>query len=340
LFTYAGQPRTLFWTPKHEQTISKHGLRTLLPNNVEVIAGPGCPVCVTPSLVLDEAIELARRGVIITAFGDLMMVPATETSLYGLKAEGADVRIVYGPHDAVEIAERNPHRDVVFCAVGFETTAPGVASEILRGVPKNFSIISAHRLIPPAMELLMGVGDLQIDGFICPGHVATIIGMKPFRRFSEAYRMPTIVSGFEPNDVLLSLAMLLKQLRDGEPKCENEYIRTVKEEGNIRAQKIIEEVFDVTTAHWRGIGRVPESGYVLKEEFEEYDAEKRYGLQIKKSVDIHPGCNCHLVMIGKIYPPECKLFGTVCRPEKPYGPCMVSSEGTCRIYYKYGSHLK
>ncbi len=340
MFTYAGQSRKLFWTPKHEQTISKHGLRALLPNNVEVIAGPGCPVCVTPSMVLDEAIELARKGVIITAFGDLMMVPATETSLYGLKAEGADVRIVYGPHDAVEIAERNPDRDVVFCAVGFETTAPGVASEILRGVPKNFSIISAHRLIPPAMELLMGVGDLQIDGFICPGHVATIIGMKPFRRFSEAYRMPTIVSGFEPNDVLLSLAMLLKQLKDREPRCENEYIRTVKEEGNIRAQKIIEEVFDVTNAHWRGIGRVPESGYVLKEEFEEYDAEKRYGLQIKKSVDIHPGCNCHLVMIGKIYPPECKLFGTVCRPEKPYGPCMVSSEGTCRIYYKYGAALK
>lgn len=315
-------------------------MRTLLPDNVEVIAGPGCPVCVTPSMVLDETIELARRGITITAFGDLLMVPATQTSLYSLKAEGADIRIVYGPHDAVEIAEKNPDKDVVFCAVGFETTAPGIASEILRGVPKNFSIISAQRLIPPAMELLMGLGDLQIDGFICPGHVATIIGMKPFRRFSDAYHMPAIISGFEPNDVLLTLAMLLKQLKDEDPKCENEYTRLVKEEGNLKAQKILGEVFDVANAHWRGIGRVPESGYVLKKEFEEHDAEKKYGITIKKSVDIHPGCNCHLVMIGRIYPPECKLFGNVCRPEKPYGPCMVSSEGTCRIYHKYGAHFK
>jgi len=307
---------------------------------VEVIAGPGCPVCVTPSLVLDEAIELARRGVIVTAFGDLMMVPATKTSLAGVKTEGADVRIVYGPHDAVEIAEKNPDKDVVFCAVGFETTAPGIASELLRGVPENFSIISAHRLIPPSMELLLGIGDLQIDGFICPGHVATIIGVRPFRYFAEAYRMPTVVSGFEPNDVLLSLAILLKQLKDGEPRCENEYVRLVKEEGNLKAQKILSEVFDVATAHWRGIGRVPNSGYVLKKEFEDYDAEKKYELSIENSVDIHPGCNCHLVIIGKIYPPECKLFGNMCTPEKPYGPCMVSSEGTCRIYYKYGAHFK
>ena len=227
-------------------------------------------------MVLDEAIELARRGVIVTAFGDLMMVPATETSLYGLKTEGADVRIVYGPHDAVEIAEKNPDRDVVFCAVGFETTAPGIASELLRGVPENFSIISAHRLIPPSMQLLMSIGDLQIDGFICPGHVATIIGARPFREFADAYLMPTVVSGFGPNDVLLTIAMLLRQLKDEDPKCENEYTRLVKEEGNLKAQKIMDEVFQIANAHWRGIGRVPDSGYILKKEFEEYDAEKKY----------------------------------------------------------------
>ncbi len=332
--------RDSHWAPKHEQTISRFGLRSLLPEGVEVIAGPGCPVCVTPTQAIDRAVELAFRDVIVTVFGDLMMVPATRMSLFEAKARGGDVRVVYGVSDAVEIARRNPDREVVFVSVGFETTAPTTASELLRVPPDNFSVMSYHRLIPPVMELLLGVGDVQIDGFICPGHVATIIGVKAFRVFAEAYRMPTVVAGFEPNDVLLAILMLLRQIRDGEARCENEYVRVVGEEGNLKAQKIMREVYEVTSADWRGIGRVPQSGLSLKKEFEEFDAEKKYEFTPMKHVDINPGCNCHLVMIGKIYPNECKLFGKICTPQRPYGPCMVSSEGTCRIYYKYGERPK
>ncbi|MEM3750748.1 MAG: hydrogenase formation protein HypD [Candidatus Jordarchaeales archaeon] len=326
--------------PRHEQTISRFGLRSILPEEVEVIAGPGCPVCVTPTVALDRAVELALKGVVLTVFGDLMMVPATRMSLLEAKARGGDVRVVYSVSDAVEVARRNPEREVVFVSVGFETTAPTTASELLRGVPENFSVMCYHRLIPPAMELLLGVGDIHIDGFICPGHVAAIIGVKAFRVFAEAYKMPTVVAGFEPNDVLLAVLMLLKQLRDGEARCENEYSRVVREDGNVKAQRLIGEVYDVADAEWRGIGRIPQSGLTLKKKFEDADAEKKYEFAPMKHVDINPGCNCHLVMIGKIYPPECRLFGRACTPQKPYGPCMVSSEGTCRIYYKYGEHPK
>ncbi|MEM1659249.1 MAG: hydrogenase formation protein HypD [Candidatus Jordarchaeales archaeon] len=326
--------------PIHEQTVSRFGLRSLLPEGVEIVAGPGCPVCVTPTMAIDRAVELALRGVTVAVFGDLVMVPATKMSLLEARARGGDVRVVYSVSDAVDIARRNPDKEVVFVSIGFETTAPTTANELLKGVPENFSVMCYHRLIPPVMELLLGVGDIQIDGFICPGHVAAIIGVKAFRVFAEAYKMPTVVAGFEPNDVLLAILMLLKQLRDGEARCENEYKRVVREEGNLKAQQLIREVYDVTGAVWRGIGRVPQSGLVLNKDFEHLDAEKRYEFSQMEHVDINPGCNCHLVMIGKIYPPECKLFGKVCTPQKPYGPCMVSSEGTCRIYYKYGKQLK
>lgn len=287
-------------------------------------------------MAIDRAVELALNGVIVTTFGDLMRVPATRMSLFEARARGGDVRVVYSASDAVEIARRNPDREVVFLSVGFETTAPTTASEILRGVPENFSVMCYHRLIPPAMELLLGVGDLQIDGFICPGHVAAIIGVKAFRVFAEAYKMPTVVAGFEPNDVLLAILMLLRQLRDGEARCENEYARLVRYEGNVKAQRRMKEVYNVSPAYWRGIGRIPDSGLTLKKEFERLDAEKKFEFSPMKHLDLNPGCNCHLVMIGKIYPPECRLFGKVCTPQRPYGPCMVSVEGTCYIFYKYG----
>ena len=289
-----------------------------------------------PTVAIDRAVELALNGVIVTTFGDLMRVPATRMSLFEARARGGDVRVVYSASDAVEIARRNPDRKVVFLSVGFETTAPTTASEILRGVPENFSVMCYHRLIPPAMELLLGVGDLQIDGFICPGHVAAIIGVKAFRVFAEAYKMPTVVAGFEPNDVLLAILMLLRQLRDGEARCENEYARLVRYEGNVKAQRRMKEVYNVSPAYWRGIGRIPDSGLTLKKEFERLDAEKKFEFSPMKHLDLNPGCNCHLVMIGKIYPPECRPFGKVCTPQRPYGPCMVSVEGTCYIFYKYG----
>lgn len=318
----------------HEQTVSRHGLRSLLPSNVQVIAGPGCPVCVVPSRDIDEACFLAKTGVILTTFGDMSRVPGTEKSLLDMKTEGADVRIVYSPMDAVKIARENPRMDVVFFAIGFETTAAIVAEELQASLPENFSILCSHRTIPAVMNLLMGVGELQIDGFICPGHVSTIIGIKPYNFLSEAYRLPAVVAGFEPMDILISLAILLRQIQQKKPRVENEYKRCVNPEGNLTAQRKIDEVFELATVHWRGIGRVPEGGYNLK--LEEYDARKKYDIQVKKSMDIKPGCICHLIMIGKMAPNECQLFGEDCQPPHPYGPCMVSSEGTCNIWFKYG----
>lgn len=320
----------------HEFTIVRHGLRALLPENIELIAGPGCPVCVIPAREIDEAVELAMRGKLITTFGDMFRVPGSSTSLADAKTDGADVRVVYGVADAVKIARKNPEREVVHVAIGFETTAPTTAAEILRKPPENFSFLVCHRLIPPAMELLLGIGDLHFDGFIAPGHVSTIIGMKPYEVFPRAYRMPTVIAGFEPLDVLLAISILLKQIRKSEARLENEYTRSVTPEGNIKAQRFIERVFNTVDGHWRGLGRLPSSTLALKEEFEQYDARKKYDVKIERSRDLMPGCLCHLVMIGKIYPPECPLFLKACTPDSPKGPCMVSFEGTCSAWVKHG----
>lgn len=323
----------------HEYIVTHFGLRSLLPKNIEIVAGPGCPVCITPAKVIDEAVWLAMNGVTLVTFGDIYRVRGSEYSLADAKAMGADVRIVYSVSDAVEIAKREKDKKFVFFAIGFETTAPTNAFEILEGPPKNMSFLIAHRLIPPAMELLLSIEDIRIDGFICPGHVATIIGARPFRIFAEKYRMPTVISGFEPTDFLISILMLLQQLREGVTKLENEYVRSVKEEGNVKAQKLIKEVFEVTDGDWRGIGRIPLSAYQLKDEFSIYDARKRYEIKVGHSRDILPGCSCHLVIVGKIYPTECPLFMKTCRPEHPMGPCMVSREGTCQIWATYGKYL-
>jgi len=320
----------------HEHTISKYGLRTLLPNKLEILSGPGCPVCVCPAADIDKAIEIGKRdNTIITTFGDMIRVPATNISLAELKAKGADVRIVYGPHDAIQIAKENPKKEIIFFAIGFETTAPLIGYEIKNGPPSNFSVICAYKLIPAALELLISQSQLNIDGFISPGHVSTIIGLQPFRIFSDAYKVPNVIAGFEPNDVLLSILMLLQQIKYKKHETLNEYSRVVKPEGNIVAQEIMNEVFRSVSSPWRGIGRILDGGLVIRDKYEKFDADKKFDIQIKKSQDIPPGCSCHLVMVGKLYPHECKLFRKECTPLNPIGPCMVSMEGTCSIYYKY-----
>lgn len=320
----------------HEHTISKYGLRSLLPSELEILSGPGCPVCVCPAADIDKAIELGKRDdTIITSFGDMIRVPATNISLAELKAKGGDIRIVYSPHDAINIAKENPKKEVIFFAIGFETTVPLIGYEIQSGPPSNFSVICAHKLIPAALELLISQSQLKIDGFISPGHVSTIIGLEPFKIFSDAYKVPNVIAGFEPNDVLLAILMLLNQKKEKKYETLNEYTRVVKPEGNIIAQKIIEDVFSPVSSPWRGIGRIYDGGLVIKDKYQEFDADKKFDIKIEKSQDIPPGCSCHLVMVGKLHPYECKLFRKECTPVNPVGPCMVSMEGTCSIYYKY-----
>jgi hydrogenase expression/formation protein HypD len=318
----------------HEWTVAHYGIRSLLPESLDVISGPGCPVCVTPASDFDAIISLALKGVTVLSFGDVIRVPGSRLSLQESKAEGGDVRIVYGVGDAVRIARKEPKKEFVFFAIGFETTAPSTALEILNTPPKNLSFLISHKLIPPAMELLLGIGDLQIDGFIAPGHVSTIIGMNPYRIFPEAYSMPTVIAGFEPLDVLFSILMLLNQIKRGEAKLQNEYARSVSPEGNIKAQQILKQAFDVGSGHWRGLGRLPNSAFKMKKDFIHYNAREKYDLKIEDSRDLLPGCLCHLVMIGKIKPPGCSLFMKKCTPISPKGACMVSNEGTCSIWAK------
>jgi len=318
----------------HEWTITHFGVRSLLPENVEVIAGPGCPVCVTPASEVDEAVQLALKGVTVTCFGDVLRVPGSRASLLDAKAEGADVRIVYSVSDAVRIAEKELNKEFCFFAIGFETTAPSTAVEILNKPPRNLSFLVSHRLIPPAMKLLVEMEDLNLNGFIAPGHVSTIIGLKPYEILPKIYGMPTVVAGFEPLDVLFGVYMILKQLREGKPRLENEYTRAVRWEGNTKAQELMQKVFDVTDGGWRGIGAIKSSKLTLGEEYAVYDSHLKYGVKVEHGVDLQPGCRCHLVIIGKIKPTECPLFMKACTPQKPVGACMVSIEGTCRIWAK------
>jgi len=318
----------------HEWTITHFGLRSLLSGNVEVIAGPGCPVCIVPASEFDEAIQLALKGMVVACFGDVLRVPGSKMSLLDAKAEGADVRIVYGVGDAVKMAEKEKDKEFVFFAVGFETTAPSTAVEVVKKPPENISFLVSHRLIPPAMKLLVEMKDLSLNGFIAPGHVSTIIGVKPYRAFPEFYGMPTVVAGFEPLDVLFGVYMILKQLSEGKPRLENEYVRAVSLEGNVKAQELMKKVFEVVDGNWRGLGTIPSSTLKLREEYETFDARLRYDVKVEDGVDIQPGCKCHLVIIGKVKPTECPLFMKACTPQKPVGPCMVSSEGTCQIWAK------
>ncbi|RLI11880.1 hydrogenase formation protein HypD [Candidatus Bathyarchaeota archaeon] len=325
----------------HEWTISHYGIRSLLPENVEVVAGPGCPVCITPAALIDAACELALDGVVVATYGDMFRAPGTRGSLYQARAEGADVRVVYSITDAVKMAREEPGRDFVFFAIGFETTAPSTAVEVLRRPPRNLSFLVAHRLIPPAMELLAGMEELAIRGFIAPGHVSTIIGAQPYAIFPERYNMPVVVAGFEPLDVLMAIYMLLRQLKEGVARLENEYTRAVRWEGNLKAKEFMRRAFDVADGAWRGLGVIPNSALELKEALKTHDAVERYGLDPGRSGrDVPPGCRCHEIMIGKAYPTDCPLFLRACRPDRPVGPCMVSVEGTCRIWALEGGWFK
>jgi hydrogenase expression/formation protein HypD len=318
----------------HEWTINHFGLRSLLPNNVEVIAGPGCPVCIVPASEIDEAVQLALKGIVITCFGDLFRVPGSTMSLLEAKARGADVRIVYSIGDAVRMAENEPHKEFVFFAVGFETTSPSTAVEISRDPPSNISFLVSHRTIPPAMKLLTEMEDLSLNGFIAPGHVSTIIGLKPYEVFPQRYGMPVVVAGFEPLDLMFGVYMILKQLREKSPRLENEYVRAVDYDGNKKAQELMSEIFSTVDGQWRGLGVIPGSKFVLEKPYARYDAHLKYGVKIEKGVDVQHGCRCHLVVIGKIRPVDCPLFMKDCTPQNPVGACMVSVEGTCRIWAK------
>jgi hydrogenase expression/formation protein HypD len=319
----------------HEWTITHFGLRTMLPTNVEVIAGPGCPVCIVPASEIDEAVQLALNDLVVTCFGDIVRVPGSKMSLLDAKAKGADVHVVYSVGDAIKMAEREPDKEFVFFAIGFETTAPSTAVEVLKQPPKNISFLISHRLIPPAMRVLVEMKDLSLNGFIAPGHVSTVIGLKPYEIFPKIYGMPTVVAGFEPLDVLFGVYMILKQLSQRKPRLENEYVRAVRSEGNMKAQKLMKEVFEVVDGNWRGLGTISSSTLRIRKEHEAYDARLKYDVNIQQgSIDIPPGCKCHLVIIGKIKPTECPLFMKTCTPQKPVGPCMVSIEGTCRIWSK------
>ena len=320
----------------HAYTVAKNGIRDLLPKNLRVISGPGCPVCVCPASDIELALELGKRSdVIIATFGDMMRVPGVKHTLYEGKAKGMDVRVVYGPNDAVDLAKKYPEKEVIFFAIGFETTAPLIAYALASNPPSNFSIIGAHKLVPPAMEVLLTLPDIAIDGFLLPGHVCSIIGAKPFEPAAEKYHSPMVVGGFEVNDVLISLYYLLRQIKNGEAKVENSYTRIVRHEGNIAAQDFMAKVFESGDAMWRGIGVIPGAGYVLREEYQKYNAVKKFGVVIDAMPEMPSGCACDQVLIGKIPPQECPLFGKVCTPQHPIGPCMVSHEGSCKIAFTF-----
>jgi len=321
----------------HEQSIVQYGLRSLLPETVEIIAGPGCPVCITPKYDIDTAVFLSKKGVIITTFGDMYRVPSTE-SLSDAKSKGADIRIIYSINNALEMASKNPEKEIVHFGIGFETTAPTTAV-VIPDAPENFSVLCCHRLIPPALLFLLGLGEIDIQGFIEPGHVSTIIGTTPYNIVSEKYKIPQVVSGFEGEDILIAIAMLLTQLKEGRSEVENEYKRVVKEEGNILAQKAMEEAFEVVDADWRALPKIPGSGYEISKKYETYNARKKFEDVLEEFVyDPHEpeGCRCGEVLRGLVYPEECPLFRNVCTPVNPVGPCMVSREGSCSIKYRYG----
>jgi hydrogenase expression/formation protein HypD len=321
--------------------IVKFGIDELLPKQITLIHGPGCPVCVTPLEVIDQALAIAAQpAVIFTSFGDMLRVPGSSTDLLSAKAAGADVRIVYSPLDAVKIAEENPAREVVFFGVGFETTAPATAMAIFQAAQKglkNFSMLISHVLVPPAIEALMSSPYCQVQGFLAAGHVCTVMGFEEYFALATKYHVPIVVTGFEPLDILHGVLMTVQQLESGRAEVENQYSRSVKRQGNQPAQDLIRQVFRVVPRKWRGIGEIPQSGLGLSEAYESFSAEKRFGLG-QHRVDEPADCIAGLILQGLKKPNECPAFGTRCNPEHPFGATMVSSEGACAAYYRYRRH--
>jgi len=326
----------------HTVTVFKHGIKDLIPDNVKLLAGPGCPVCVTPTHYIDKAIAYARlEGVIVATFGDLFRVPGSSSSLEEERAKGGDVRIVYSPLDALRLAQQSRDKMVIFLGVGFETTAPLVAVSIMeakrRGI-RNYYVLCAHKVMPPPMEALVSDGELRIDGFLCPGHVSTIIGWGAYRFLSQKYHIPCVVAGFEPLDVLEGIWMLLRQIRNGTVQVDNQYRRAVREEGNPKALSLMRDVFEMADSEWRGMGVIPGSGLTISDKYRDYDAETSMEVAVEPLYS-PPGCICGSVLRGVKSPLNCPLFRKVCTPESPVGACMVSSEGTCSIYYKYSDQI-
>ncbi|WP_414517610.1 hydrogenase formation protein HypD [Nostoc sp. PCC 9305] len=324
----------------HTHSIFKYGIEEILPQTIELIHGPGCPVCVMPKGRLDDAIAISQNhNVIFATFGDVMRVPGSKTSLLQARAQGADIRMVYSPLDSLQIARDNPDKEVVFFALGFETTAPSTAFTILQAAAEkihNFSMFSNHVLVIPALKALLDNPDLQLDGFVGPGHVSMVIGSDPYQFISQQYNKPIVVSGFEPLDILQSIWMLLQQLVENRCEVENQYNRIVQKSGNTVALEAINKVFAIRDSFdWRGLGDIPYSGLQIQPEYAQFDAELKFTIPNLKVAD-HKACKCGAILKGVLKPWECKVFGTACTPETPIGTCMVSSEGACAAYYKYG----
>ncbi len=330
----------------HTHAIFRYGVQDLMPDNVNFVHGPGCPVCVLPIPRIDNAIELAEQGAIVCTYGDMMRVPASKrNSLIKAKADGSDIRMVYSTQDALKIARENPDKEVVFFAIGFETTTPPTAVAIKQAAAEgldNFTVFCNHVLTPAAIQHILQspevreLGQVRIDGFYGPSHVSSIIGSAPYDYFAEEFQKPVVIAGFEPLDVMQSTIMLIRQINEGRFEVENEYTRVVTPEGNEKAQDLVSEVFELRRMfEWRGLGDVPYSALKIKGEFARFDAEKRFALSESKGRDVK-GCECPAILRGVKIPTDCKLFGTVCTPDNPMGSCMVSSEGSCAAYWSYG----
>jgi hydrogenase expression/formation protein HypD len=318
--------------------IIKFGIDTLLPDKITLIHGPGCPVCVTPMETLDKAVKIASRPeVIFCSFGDMLRVPGSEKDLISSRAEGAEVRVLYSPLEALKIAQEHPEKQVVFFSVGFETTAPACAMAILQAKKlglKNFSVLVAHVLVPPALEKILSSPNVAVQGFLAPGHVSTIIGSDEYKKITETYHVPIVVTGFEPLDILFGIYKLIKQLEEGRCEVENAYARSARPEGNVQARQAVDEVFEVTDRKWRGIGFIPKSGLALREPYRQFDAERVFDVG-RLEVDESPECIAGLVLQGFKKPNECTAFSNRCTPQTPLGAPMVSSEGACAAYYNY-----
>lgn len=322
----------------HTVAIVKHGIRALLPSTIEMLSGPGCPVCVTPNAELDRGIALARvPGVILTTFGDMLKVPGSRSSLEEAKADGADIRIVYSTVDALQIARENPDRPVVFLGIGFETTAPTVAASILQAEQEgisNYFVHSQHKLCPPVIRALLTLGEVDLQGLICPGHVSAVIGSRPWEFIARDFGIPCVVSGFEPLDILQTIDMLVSQVEGHEARVEIAYRRGVRPEGNQAALKMMNEVFEPCAGNWRGIGIVADSGLKLRQRYRRFDARLAFDVDPGPTRE-HAGCICGEILRGVRTPADCELFAQVCTPENPVGPCMVSHEGSCSAQYMY-----
>ncbi len=322
-------------------TLMRYGIDELIPSQIELVHGPGCPVCVTPVEVVDKAIAIASRtNAILVSYGDMLRVPGTSSDLLRVKALGGDVRIAYSPMEALKIARKNPGRDVVFLAIGFETTAPANAMAVWQAKQedlKNFSVLVSHVLVPPAMRMLLGSPVNRVQGFIAPGHVCTVMGYWEYKALVDDYRVPIVVGGFEPVDLLEAISMLVDQLEEGRAEVENQYVRSVSYAGNQPAQALLRKVFEISDRKWRGLGRIAESGYRLRPEFAQFDAEQIFGVSHMEASD-PPECISAEVLQGLKKPVECPLFGNRCNPEHPIGAPMVSAEGACAAYYQYRRH--